>query len=70
MHLSPTSLSTFKSKHQHLVLRLQPLLKPDHKPSKLTIGFIKPLTTVFVAMAHASVASIKTKVEIDSHADT
>ena len=33
-------------------------------------SYIKPLSTVHVMVAHASVASYKPKVELDSHADT
>ena len=32
-------------------------------------SFIKPLTTIDAIVAHDSVASSKTKVELDSHAD-
>ena len=33
-------------------------------------GFVKPLTTVCITVAHSSVASSKPKVESDSYADT
>ena len=33
-------------------------------------SFVKPLSTICVTVAHASVASGKPKVESDSHADT
>ena len=33
-------------------------------------SFIKPLSIIWVTVAHASVASSKPKLELDSHADT
>ena len=46
------------------------LLKEDIWSSKPRDSFIKPLSTVLVMVAHASVVSSKPKVELDSHADT
>ena len=44
--------------------------KGDSQPSVLRDSHIKPLSTIQVMVAHASVASSKPKVELDSHADT
>ena len=46
------------------------LSKGDSQPSKLRDNLIKPLTTICLMLSHASVASRKPKVELDSHADT
>ena len=43
--------------------------KGDSQPSKLRDSFIKTLSTVCITLAHASFASSKPKVELDSHAD-
>ena len=48
---------------------LQSLAGREAVPEKLR-SFIKPLTTIQVMMAHASVASDKSQVELDSHTDT
>ena len=45
-------------------------IKWGSQPSVLRISHVKPLSTVQVTVAHASVASSKPKVELDSHADT
>ena len=42
----------------------------DSQPSVLRYSYVQPLTTVQVILVHASVASSKPKVELDSHADT
>ena len=39
-------------------------------PSEPNDRFIKPLTTICITVAHASVESSKPKVELDSYADT
>ena len=46
------------------------VLKGDSKPSQLRDIYLKPLSTIQVMVAHASVASNKLKVELDSHAGT
>ena len=45
-------------------------IKRDSQPSVLRDSYIQPLSTVQVTVAHASVASSKPNVELDSHADT
>ena len=45
-------------------------LTGDSQPRPLKDKFIKPLSIIQVTVAHASVASSKNKVELDSHADT
>ena len=45
-------------------------MKGDSQPSKLRDSHLKPLSSVEVMVAHASVVSSKFKVELDSHADT
>ena len=37
---------------------------------KGTVSLLKPLSTIQVMVAHASIASSKPKVELDLHADT
>ena len=44
-------------------------LKGNSQPSVLKDSYIQPLSTVQVMVAHASVGSSKSKVELDSHAD-
>ena len=44
--------------------------KGDSQPSELRDIHLKPLSTMQVMVAHVSVASSKSKVELDSHADT
>ena len=44
-------------------------LKGGSQHSVLRTSYVKPLSTICVMVAHASVASSKPKVEIDSHAD-
>ena len=44
-------------------------LKEDSQPSVLWDGYVKPIRTIQVMVAHASVANSKPKVELDSHAD-
>ena len=48
---------------------LGPLLG-DSEPSLLRISYVKPLSTICVMVAHASVAISKPELELDSHADT
>ena len=43
-------------------------MKGDSQPSVLRVSYVKPLSTVHVTAAHASVAKSKPKVELDSHA--
>ena len=40
------------------------------QPSVLRDSHVQPQTTIQVTVAHASIASSKSKVELDSHADT
>ena len=51
------------------VLQLRPS-KEDSQPSMLRDSYVKPLSTFQVMVAHASLASSKPKVELDSYADT
>ena len=44
--------------------------KGDSQLSVLKNRFIKPLSTIHVMVAHASIASSKPKVELNSHKDT
>ena len=46
------------------------LMNRDSQPSDLEVRFIKSMTTIKIMAAHASVASSKHEVELDSHADT
>ena len=43
--------------------------KGDSQPSVLRDNHLKPLSTVWIMVAHASIANSKPKVELDSHAD-
>ena len=44
--------------------------KGNSQPSVLRNSYVKPLTIIQVTMAHASIASGKPNVDLDSHADT
>ena len=46
------------------------LLKGDSQPSVPRDGYVKPLSTIQVMVAHTSVASSKPQVGLDSHAET
>ena len=45
-------------------------LRGDSWPNVLRNSYVKPLSAIHVMVAHASVASRKQKVELDSHAET
>ena len=45
-------------------------LAGDSQSNVLRDSYVKPLSTVHVQLAHASVESSKSKVELDSHAHT
>ena len=45
-------------------------MKGDSWPTVLEESFINPLTIIHFTVAHASVASSKLKVELDSYAET
>ena len=43
--------------------------KGDSQPSVPTNSYLKPQSTICVTVAHASITSNKSKVELDSHTD-